>query len=886
MKYFIKFFTHPVFNVLWFIIFNLFYIVFAFAISSLGFWDFGRGISFPLLFLLNLNIVIPILCVILFFRNNNNYTVNYNIYNIFWGIEIPVIALISLRVCLLSDITPFFVFLLTAVTLAILVQIIDYADIKPFKKTKVMAFGFEIAVILGIYALILSSFFILPVFFDLIKMICTNFIPYIFSFKWLFEITETFTNIRFLEAMLLNLPMYIIYFLFFAFFGILFVAIFITPFISLYIYFKNFIKYGRECLNKKIFIIFAVVFIAVTGILAHQPNYAKVESAIEKFQNANVYEQRAEIAKKYVLNNERMFKSAILNRYLAKYRYFEDINYNGIAKNYKNKKTGILIQNIFNFFAGPFLFNGTFNAQKANFDYQILFDSNIQFAFKDKIRKAVYSTLFGSETAATLLDSDAKDVLLVNRKTDIHCKEGIAVVGVEEEYKNQSTTDKEVYYQFYLPQGSVITDLKLGDKLQFQGKISPKGAARKTYERQVVNFKDPSLLEKSGLNQYTLRVFPIPVKNTQKIRYEYLTLVHNNRIELPNIYERRNVYENFNTKKTFILNDNILQNIKDNSYISVNQKVSLPQNVKIGSNYYSLIENSQKYDVKNKKIAILLDTSFSNKTNWKNFLIKDEAYSDLTKNNTVEIYYFNDLISEKIDINTAQQINIGQTKKINAINKMGDNYDIIVVLTDGSQFDVSDEKTVNTKIPVYIIHADGKIPPYDNTLTIGIIKSRGDIEKNIKDVLIDYFAKQDKDVLSVTEEYIVKKCGNSDFSNNENLKKIITAQVIKDIIRKENINETKVLDYIHKLAKDNKIVTQYSSYIALVDKNQQKLLEYNEKSEDRYIADKKTGADRFVDDKIFDEVKAVPEPKEQIMLIIGILLIISVLLKRKFLCKK
>jgi len=876
-----RFFQNSVLHGIFFCIFNLLYVIVATFITSWGFLDFGRGISFPLLLTVNLNILIPIISVIIYVKNNT-YRDFKRIYRLFFGIEMPLIFLCIFRIFFLSDITPFFFVLILSVLLTIIVQVIEYTNFMPLKKLKFMALGYETTVILSVYAFILSLFFICPIFWNSLKIIFTDIIPSFLKFYWL----DTILNM--LPEIIVSIPYILIGLIFGIFFLSIFVLFLLTPFLSLEIYLKGFKKYLKRIVDKKFVKYFAIIYFFVMAILSFQPNTDKLDKAIGEYKNAKTYEEKVQIAEKSILPYKGFYQLILTNKYLAKYRYFGDNTSDNVKRLYKNEKTGAFLQGIFNTLARPFIYNGRFSSSLANFDYQDIFDENIQLAQKKKVRKAVYSTLDRSDTASTLIDKDAKTVLLTKRKADIEIIPNLPVakVRITEEYKNKSTTDKEVYYELVLPQGSVITDLKLGKNLEYQGKISPKGAARKTYERQVFNSNDPALLEKCGLRQYTLRVFPVPVRDTQKVSYEYITLIHDEKVELPIIYEKRNVFENIFTVKKYSVNKETEKQLNDDNIKIAQEYINCPVSINTNGVNLSFAPKAQKEDIKNKKIAFLLDTSFSNKTNWSKYLKKDDDFIKLSRYNTVDTYFFNDVVSNKTDINKSKQISIGKTKKLNAINQIAKNdYDLIVLLTDNSNFDSSERKSTDIKIPVYIIHTTSDIPPYFNELTDTVMKSGGDIEKNIEDVINDFSQKQQNNsVISADNDFVWlkgKSLNSVDFGNLE-LKKLAASKLIDEKIRTENIEDIQVLDKIHNIAKQYGIVTNYSSYIALVNKWQEKQLEQNEKSKDRYKANKKSGADRFVND--FDEdndIKAVPEPEEWMMIILGLVLLILFSIYRK-----
>lgn len=878
MKKILNFLKNPIITEIWFCGFNLLYLFMAFIISLITIFEVSNGVNITLILMANLNLFIPVLAFVLYFLNKTYKNFN-KVCRLFFGIEMPIIALLVFRLCLLREVTPFFFVVLASIFIAVVVQIIEYMNIKKFKNLKFMVLGYETTVIIGVYALLLSLFFVLPA----LSQIIISF----FTFEWLSELLnwlwETICDI---PRFIIEIPTFLLSAIFVLFFGTLFLSPFLTPFISTYIYIKNFVKYTKRIVNKSILVKFAGLYLLLMVICSCQPSETEAIDNMKEFTNAATYEQREDVAKKLIAGKENKYKINLINKYIAKYRYFSDKNCNVIKDLHENEKFGKFMQDAFNFIAYPLFYNGVYNPSEANKLYQELFDENIQFAQKERIKRAVSSTFFPTEAGATLLDRDAKNVLLNNRTTEILLKENnpLAVVRITEEYKNKSDSDKEVYYEFSLPQGSVITDLKLGKNLEYQGIVSTKGAARKTYEAELKRQVDPALLEKAGLRQYTLRVYPVTTRENQKVSYEYITPIYGGKVGLPVYYEKRNVYENKSTKDYYFVN-NIGCSKIHNNYIEIDNNLSLPVSVKIGNYYYNMEKISLAPVVKNIKIALLLDTSYSNQTNWKEYLNNDEAYKKLVKENTVDTYFFNDFLSKKVSINQTEQFNIGQTKKLDAINSVGETYDLIVVLTDGSAFDASTRDVSSVITPTYIVHTTEEIPPYFNELTTEIIKTNGDIERSLNDVILDYSIKQNKNVIASDEGYILTKTTNPSgiLVNDETYLRFIYSNIIDDKIRREDISNLTVLDNIHKIAKDNGIVTGYSSYIALVNSRQKRVLEENEISDDRYEANLKNGADRFADEG--EPVNAVPEPEEWMMIILGLLFLLSIFIRRKYLCK-
>lgn len=875
-----KFIKNPVSIGVLFCIFNAQYILLALILSGIGFLDLGRGVNIPLLLVVNLNLIIPVIACILYIVNKT-YKDYRKVFKLFYGLEMPLILICLLRLFLLREVTPFVCLLLLSILAAVSVQLIEYYNIKKLKFGKLMAIGYETTAIIGAYGLILSSFFILPFLLSLI-------ISFL-SFGWF----DIFVSSNLSLEYLLGLPVLIISTICIILFLSCFVVAMISPFVSASLYVKNFIKYTKRVADKRLFVIFAIAYISFMVLLSFQPSEAKILDNIQKYKQALSYEDKIRAAKNLIIGHESNYENILTNKYIAKYKYYADNTYSGVKDIHDNEDVGQIYQKMFNFLAFPFLYSGEFDPSSANTDYQELFDENIQTAQKNKVRRALYSTLFSSDTAATVLDKDAKSVLLKSRAISVltNPDSPIARVKVVEEYFNTDTTDKEVFYYLTLPQGAVVTDLKLGKNLEYKGEISTKGAARKTYEGQVVNRHDPALLEKNGLRQYTLRVYPVQTKDLQKVSYEYITIINDNgNITLPEIYEKRNVYENSFTKYKYELNGHFVKDIKANAVSVGAGFVKYPVCSYIQKDLYCLKSVNKHEEFKNKRVALLLDTSYSNRIFWKDYLNKDFGYQNLAANNSVDIYFFNDLVSKKIDLGNTEQYNIGKTKRLDAIKAIEKNYDIVIMLTDSGDFDKSERVSFDVKAPIYIIHADNKIPPYYNELTLSVLKSNGKIADSIQDVVSDYSFKQNFNGIYSNNNVVLTKesKGDDKIINNTDFTKYIYSKIIDNKIAEEDVSDISVLDKIHEIAKSQGIVTSYSSYIALVDKWQKKELKANEKSSNRFDANLQSGIDKTVNEgnDEAEDVQAVPEPEQWAMIILGIILLLCMYLKRNLICKK
>jgi hypothetical protein len=143
----------------------------------------------------------------------------------------------------------------------------------------------------------------------------------------------------------------------------------------------------------------------------------------------------------------------------------------------------------------------------------------------------------------------------------------LATVSVQHAYENKLSNEQEVIYEFILPPQAVVTDLKLGPNLEFQGQIAPRGAAQETYQQQLRVRRDPALLETIAPNTYRLRVYPIPARTSPslKVEFTYVTPLTPKGYPLPAYTRLSNLKKDAASKYDTYLNDQYLRKPKTTS---------------------------------------------------------------------------------------------------------------------------------------------------------------------------------------------------------------------------------------------------------------------------------------------------------------------------------
>lgn len=806
------------------------------------------------------NFNIPACCIlilpILFFifstlwMGNKDKTLKF-----FFGLEVPILLLSLTRICLLREMTPFYWVLLSGLLISIIFFALNLFDFKientKFKKISLIAF--ETPVIIGAYFALLSIFIIIPIGAKLLQVLLkTN---YIVFFQNIFNhlVFNSFNILHFFE--------FIYYSCIVLFFMSLPIVLLITPIVSTVIYIKEFIKKFREEKDTKLCFAWAFVYILLFYLSSFHFSDINISNKYEAIKKAQNYEETYELAKT-ILPKQSLIKNAITDNYLAKLRYISDKDSNTIYDLYMfacySEDISSFAQKLFNEIAYPFNYRHSFHSKNADEQYKIFFDEDIQKGENKTITNSVNSTYFTKQTSASLLDIDSKDVQILNRTINAEKTQtpNIYKVTITEEYVNKKKQDKEVYYEFSLPENAAITNLWLGHNLQYKGEISAKGAARKTYEAQVQRKTDPALLEKNGVRQYTLRVYPVnPYRDNndiQKVRYEYYTELDNGSIALPVIYQTRNAYFGVLSNVKITLNDKIIKLDKDASKINIQNQEQ---------NNFKLPDN--------KNIAILLDTSYSNKINWESYLSKEVP--EIKAKQNIDYYLFNKFLSKKIEsIDKINQINFAQTAKLDAYCAIPKEYDAVIMLTDTSVFDASINTNCQNNMPLYVVHTDeknsGKIPPYNVAFTNLIYKTKGYIFTDVKDAL------------SKLSETINENEQNPNDENLPELRAINAIKEINSIMRNENPDDIQTKEKIHSIAKKEGVVSNYSSYIALINNSQKEQLKDNEKAKDKFDADLKTGEDIGLKVK---NITAVPEPQDWIYLTLLLVTILIIAIKTK-----
>ncbi|OQY78515.1 MAG: hypothetical protein B6D45_02105, partial [Ignavibacteriales bacterium UTCHB3] len=99
----------------------------------------------------------------------------------------------------------------------------------------------------------------------------------------------------------------------------------------------------------------------------------------------------------------------------------------------------------------------------------------------------------------------------------------IAKTKVDQVFFNPLNYRLEGQYIFPVPEGAVITSFKMFvDGKELKAELLDAEKAKKLYQEIVAKSKDPALLEFTGRNIYTLKIFPIEPRSDRRIIIEYV----------------------------------------------------------------------------------------------------------------------------------------------------------------------------------------------------------------------------------------------------------------------------------------------------------------------------------------------------------------------------
>lgn len=99
----------------------------------------------------------------------------------------------------------------------------------------------------------------------------------------------------------------------------------------------------------------------------------------------------------------------------------------------------------------------------------------------------------------------------------------VAKTKIDQVFYNPLDQRLEGQYIFPIPEGAIITGFKMYvSGKEYKAELLDAEQAKKLYQDIVAKSKDPALLEYTGRNIYTLKIFPIEPRSERKVEIEYV----------------------------------------------------------------------------------------------------------------------------------------------------------------------------------------------------------------------------------------------------------------------------------------------------------------------------------------------------------------------------
>jgi putative PEP-CTERM system integral membrane protein len=632
-----------------------------------------------------------------------------------------------------------------------------------------------------------------------------------------------------------------------------------------------------------------------------------------------------------LLANSDTIRRGLINANLYPYRYLStkegnDHIYNMYDRLHLPQSVSRFFQNRYNQLLSPFLYQGSQgDVEKAAQLYAEFFDAPIQQGERQAVRHAIQSTAIVDEAKAGLLNIDQKKVWLAKQEVNITPQGDWADVEIHEVYENQTNDVEEILYYFSLPESAAITGLWLGDsenlEQRFAYQVAPRGAAQEVYNSQVERTRpiDPALLEQVGPGQYRLRAFPVPPKRTvseiergadqakMHLWLTYKVMQQEQGWALPKLAEKRNIYWTWQTKRIRddkverIFADTWLEDfaVKSNNSARQTHQLNLPGGYSVNLKPLS----QQDYVLpQNQKYAIILDTSYSmgdrqieinqsidwwqkNLTNQTNNQV-DLYLTDVDSTKAKRLSNFNSLESGNLIFYGSLQTS-DLLQQFAALRDNQD-YDAILLLTDKGSYELATDQPALPAInaPLWMVHLGGELPKaYEDNILQAIQNSNGGVATDIPTVIKRLGTEAAKATLVVDDYSWTVNKSDANTGSTPELAALAARQVVSSLTSQANHQlSIKQLDAVHQLAKEQSIVTPYSSMIVLVNDQQREQLKAAEARTDRFEREVESGTEQL--ETPFNpfetaEVSGVPEPDLWLLLGIVILALYLVMQRQK-----
>jgi putative PEP-CTERM system integral membrane protein len=200
-------------------------------------------------------------------------------------------------------------------------------------------------------------------------------------------------------------------------------------------------------------------------------------------------------------------------------------------------------------------------------------------------------------------------------------------------------------------------------------------------------------------------------------------------------------------------------------------------------------------------------------------------------------------------------------------------YDSVLVVTDGDTYELSKDKAAiaDPKLPLWMVHLDKLPPAYDDGV-LKLLQNGGGVSTSIGEVLQRSATETKLGAATRVADGYAWSVAAAPAGTATEAKDPFAPLAARQLIRSMSKSATSVeqLDAIHAIAKQQSIVTPYSSMIVLVNDEQRRQLAEAEASVDRFKRKVESGQETL--DKpsnILGDNTSVPEPSSTAALLCG-----------------
>jgi putative PEP-CTERM system integral membrane protein len=818
--------------------------------------------------------------------------------------------------------------------------------------------GLTLMVLIALYASVWITFYALPLLTEGLRWV----------FNFLADLPQFWRDlVRSLQDMVIHnllwVPFFILGFLLLIYTATLFVMTpLAVPILSLRAWLHSFRTQGNQYgwRGSAGVVLITVLVAVILFITADQQPQANAFQLLQE-PPASTEEAAA------LLRQDRVIRTGLLNAYLAPFRYIsstgevEHIRWIYESTFKLDREKAFAVQRMYERVATPLIYKPVqavpspgWGVNQSMLDesreaarlYQAFFDQSIVEAERETIVRAVRSTWSLQQAEDAWRAVDDREVYLVQQEITITEFTDWAEVEVFEVYQNQTANMQEVVYYFNLPESAVLTGVWLGDSAErskrFEFQVSPRGAAQTVYREQLSVKIDPALLEQIGPRQYRLRVFPIPPvrltwDNASGLRsfeeapplylwMTYRTVAIDKAWPLPKLADKRNVF--WDNRTIRLVNGEPLNFIDDDwmpeslpASGTITPQVHLTNLPEGHSVLVIPLDNIDHPTLPTDlRLAVVLDRSHSMEA------YAAEAQAALARLEQIagpnsDVYLTSSQFrGEDPQITSLRELDFNdvlyfggqdpaQMLEQFSLLSSGKNYDAVLVLTDGSAYELGAAKysLPVPGAPVWMVHLSNTIPlGYDDGTLEAIQASGGGVVGDVEVALqrlavamagqtaLGMEAVVVQDIYDGYEWTVLPSKMVSTYLAANNLSSIRESSGFESIAARRlilaemqryrgDLKDLATLDYLHSLAEEYNLVTPYSSMIVLVTSLQRQQLQQMEQRGDRF--DREYEPVGTTIPPVQGPLAGVPEPHEWLLLGLAAAFLIYYLYSNKLILK-